>query len=423
MEDARARSPRRAKPLPGGVPPAGAAPSGRTLRVALLTNVVSPYRVPVYRDLSETRGWQLRVFVEAESEPGWERAYAGTHERGCRAFDVERVRSASFGRRVNVHGAGDASQRVETRVPIGAFAALQRFRPDAIISGELGARSAFAALYARLYRVPLTIWTYQSRSWAATAGALRRVWRGALLDRADAVVGMGRQAREVLASLGVPPERLFDAPNAHDRDGLAAGLASCDATAVRAAQRAALGCRDRVALLAGRLVAAKGVRPLLAAWRSLDAPLRRDWTLLAVGDGPLRPELEAAARDAEPGEIVCAGAIAASNMAEFYAGADLLLFPSLGDPWGLVVNEALACGVPALCSKLAGCADDLMRHGENGWTFDPLDAGDFASALARALSCADLARMGERGRETVKRFTPEEMADGLRKAVAHATRG
>jgi len=412
--------------VPGAIAPAGAnakgAPPGRPLRVALLTNILSPYRVPVYRDLSETRGWQLRVFVEAESERGWERAYAGAHERGCRAFDVEIVRSASIGRRVNVHGEGDASQRIEMRVPIGAFGALHRFHPDVILSGELGARTAFAALYARLYRVPFAIWSYQSRSWAATAGALRRAWRRALLDRADAVVGMGSQAREVLLSLGVSPDRLFDAPNAHDRDALAAGMVACDATAVRAAQRAGLGCRERVALLAGRLVAAKGVRPLLTAWKALDASLRRDWTLLAVGDGPLRSEVEAAARGAEPGEIVCAGAVAASDMAEFYAGADLLLFPSLGDPWGLVVSEALACGVPVLCSKLAGCADDLVRPGENGWIFDPIDARDFGSALARALSCADLARMGECGRETAKRFTPEEMADGLRGAIAHATR-
>jgi glycosyltransferase involved in cell wall biosynthesis len=232
---------------------------------------------------------------------------------------------------------------------------------------------------------------------------------------------MGSQAREVLHSLGVPPQRLFDAPNAHDRDGLAAALAGCDTTAVRAAQRAALGCRERVALVAGRLVAAKGVRPLLIAWRSMEASLRSDWTLLFVGDGPLRGEIEAAARAAEPGEIACAGAIPSSGMADFYAGADLLVFPSLGDPWGLVVNEALACGVPALCSRLAGCADDLIRPGENGWLFDPTDAGDFSRTLTRALTAGDLEEMGARGRHTAKRFAPEEMANGLRRAVTHAT--
>jgi glycosyltransferase involved in cell wall biosynthesis len=140
-----------------------------------------------------------------------------------------------------------------------------------------------------------------------------------------------------------------------------------------------------------------------------------------VGNGPLRGEIETAARAAEPGEIACAGAIPSSEMADFYAGADLLVFPSLGDPWGLVVNEALACGVPALCSRLAGCADDLIRPGENGWLFDPTDAGDFSRTLTRALTAEDLEEMGARGRNTAKRFAPEEMANGLRRAVAHAT--
>ena len=270
--------------------------------------------------------------------------------------------------------------------------------------------------------MPLVIWSYQSRAWAATAKRARRAWRRALLARADAVVGMGIQAREVLRALGVPDARLFDAPNAHDHESLTAALAGRDATALRAALRAGLGCRERVALVAGRLVPAKGVRPLLAAWRELDPKLRDAWTLLFVGDGPLRAEIEAAAAAGAHGEILCSGAVAASDMVDFYVGADLLVFPSLGDPWGLVVSEALACGVPVLCSQLAGCADDLIRPGENGWRFDPLDAAGFRRALGAALTCPDRDRMGRNGRDLAKCFAPEIMAAGLRRAVLHAAR-
>lgn len=390
------------------------------LRVALLTNILSPYRLPVYRDLGETPGWQLRVLVGAESNPDWQRAYAGAHERGSRVLDVEIVRSRAFRRREVTHRAGGGAQSVEIQLPFGALEALLRFRPDVVVSAELGARTALSALYARGARIPLVIWSYQSRAWAATAGRARRAWRRALLARADAVVGMGAQAREVLRGLGVPEARLFDAPNAHDHESLTAALAGRDATALRAGLRAGLGCREKLALVAGRLVAAKGIRPLLAAWRGLAPELRDAWTLLFVGDGPLRPEIEQAAAAGAAGEILCCGAVAARDMADFYAGADLLVFPSLGDPWGLVVNEALACGVPVLCSRLAGCADDLIRPGENGWHFDPLDADDFSRALAGALRCPDRERMGHRACEVAKRFTPGCMADGMRRAIAHA---
>jgi glycosyltransferase involved in cell wall biosynthesis len=150
------------------------------------------------------------------------------------------------------------------------------------------------------------------------------------------------------------------------------------------------------------------------------AERRRDWTLLFVGDGPLRGEVEAAAASAAPGEIARIAALPAADLAPVYAAADLLVFPSLGDPWGLVVNEALAAGLPVLCSALAGCADDLIRDDENGWCCDPTDPAAFSRALAQALASPELARMGARGRDLAKRLSPEAMAAGLRRAVCHA---
>jgi glycosyltransferase involved in cell wall biosynthesis len=390
------------------------------MRVALLTNLLTPYRIPVFRDLSATPGWRLRVLVSRAADPRWTRAYAGAFERGRAELEVERVRGPSFPRRFVSHTGDGGAQSVVSHVPLGALAALRRFAPDVIVSGELGLRSWLAWLYARRAGVPLVLWTYPSRSVAATWSPLGRGWRGALLGQADAVVGMGAQAREVLRGLGVPTQRLFDAPNAHDAEAIEHALAGTDVGMARHGLRAALGARERICLVAGRLVAPKGLRPLLVAWTQLPADLRAHWTLLFVGDGPLRGEIEAAAARAAPGEIALAGALPAARMAELYTAADLLVFASLGDPWGLVVNEALACGLPVLCSRLAGCADDLVSDGENGWVFDPTDATAFAAALARALGCPHLARLGARARDTAKRFGPEVMAAGLRRAITSA---
>ena len=113
-------------------------------------------------------------------------------------------------------------------------------------------------------------------------------------------------------------------------------------------------------------------------------------------------------------------ALQPQELVEVYAAAELVVFPSLGDPWGLVVNEAFACGRPVLCSRLAGCADDLLRPGANGWLSDPTDADAFAQTLGEALTSPDLARLGTRARATAERFQPERMADGLRRAILHA---
>ena len=115
---------------------------------------------------------------------------------------------------------------------------------------------------------------------------------------------MGRQAREALEALGVAPARIFDAPNAHDHDAFLAARARVEPEAVRRALAEGLGCRDRIALVAGRLVPVKGIAPLLAAWERLPEKIRDDWTLLFVGSGPLASMIEEASAAEPDGAIV-----------------------------------------------------------------------------------------------------------------------
>lgn len=388
------------------------------MRVALLTNLLTPYRLPVYRDLAATPGWQLRVFLSAASDPSRRRALDGAYGEGCASLHVEIVSGLSLRRRVRTHRAYDAEQWATLHVPWGAFGALRRFAPDVVVTSELGPRTAIAAAYAALFGLPLVIWSYHSRTSAAAVGPVRRALRRSLLARGDAIVGMGVQAREVLRGLGVPPERLFDAPNAHAAEWWERRLAALDRHAERLALRAALRARERVALVVGRLEPVKGIAPLLDAWRALPETARAGWTLLFVGDGPLAGAVADAQRSDDA--IALLPAQRPDALAGIFAASDLLIFPSLGDTWGLVVNEAMACGLPVLCSRLAGCADDVVAPGENGWLFDPTDAADFHAALATALADPARAEIGMRARDTSKRFGPATLANGLRRAILHA---
>ena len=384
------------------------------MRVALLTNIATPYRVPVYEALAATSGWKLRVFVSADSE--FDRSW---RLQPC-SLDVERVPGLAFLGRNRTRGPVAIEQAVTRHLPLGLLQALRRFGPDVVVSNELGARTWLALLYCTILRVPLVMWSYHSRLSASVAGPVRRaLWR-LLLTRAQAVIGMGVQARQVLRRLGVPRDRIFDAPNAHDRDGLEQALAGVDAEARLTELAEELEGRKRIALVAGRLVGAKGIGPLLAAWNRLPESLRADWTLLFIGSGPLDTLIDEASVAQEEGEIVRVPAVQQSEVIPFYACSDLLVFASLGDNWGLVVNEAFACAVPALVSCFAGCADDLVEDGENGWVFDPTNGEEFTRALGSALSSPDLERMAKRARETAARFQPSVMTAGFRRAIRHA---
>jgi glycosyltransferase involved in cell wall biosynthesis len=227
----------------------------------------------------------------------------------------------------------------------------------------------------------------------------------------------------VLRARGVPDARIVDAPNAHDRSGFEKRLAGLDREAVARDLRAGLGARAKIALVAGRLFPVKGVLPLLEAWARVPAATRGDWTLLFVGSGPLAGAVARARERHAPGEIVQLPALQPEAMVELYAGSDLLVFPSLGDVWGLAVNEAMHCGLPVVCSSRAGCAADLVVPGENGWLADAADPAAFAAVLTAALASDRLAAMGARARAAIAPYTPESLAASLRTAVERVERG
>ena len=167
------------------------------------------------------------------------------------------------------------------------------------------------------------------------------------------------------------------------------------------------------------LVPLKGIDALLAAWRTLPDAIRAGWTLLFVGSGPLADRVRAAAAS-DPEAIAQVPAVAPEALPRYYAAARLLVFPTLADTWGLVVNEAMASGLPVMCSTRAGCAEEMLVPGENGWLFDPADAAGFSETLLDALAEPAPERLGARAIATAERFTPERMAEGMRRAVRFA---
>ena len=126
-----------------------------------------------------------------------------------------------------------------------------------------------------------------------------------------------------------------------------------------------------------------------------------------MGDGEDRAALERA----ELGPNVVQrfiGAVPYADLPRHYAESDILLFPSLMDEWGFVVNEAMATGLPVLGSIYSQAVDELVRDGETGWVFDPLDRGSVAAALTRAIDAGPTvwAAMGETARQRIASLTP-----------------
>lgn len=119
-----------------------------------------------------------------------------------------------------------------------------------------------------------------------------------------------------------------------------------------------------------RLVPKKNVKSLLDAWKFVEKNYE-DYTLDILGDGPLAEELKTYKDELGLKHVNFIGAIPNERLPEFLTSADAFISPSLYESWGLVVNEAMAAGLPVLLSTKINAAHTLLKDGENGYLFDP----------------------------------------------------
>lgn len=196
---------------------------------------------------------------------------------------------------------------------------------------------------------------------------------GAFIPRFDGYLVVGTRARQYLLRYGADPSRCFDAPHSVDNVFFASACERQRRERVRLRGELGLPVDAVVLLFAGKFVEVK--RPEMFVTAVAAASRQAPVAGLMVGDGPLRQAVESSiARLHAP--IRLAGFLNQTEMARAYAASDVLVVPSLSETWGLVVNEAMACGLPAVVSDGVGCAPDLVVPGVTGEMFlaDSVDA-------------------------------------------------
>lgn len=171
-------------------------------------------------------------------------------------------------------------------------------------------------------------------------------------------------------------------------------------------------------IFAGHLIPRKGVKELLQACLSLQQKKYQDYTLLIVGDGLQRQELENfVAQNNLQDNVRWVGYVNYEQVGAYYQQADIFVFPTLEDVWGLVAVEAMMFGKPILCSQWAGAAE-MVKDGENGYIFDPYQPEKLAELMSEFINRPDLiASMGAKSQEIMANYTPNTVAKNLAEVV------
>lgn len=288
-------------------------------------------------------------------------------------------------------------------------AALDRFAPDVLV----------ACGYSGLTPLPL-IRAFRARGGAALFWSesteqdhRRRWWKELVKARRvrnfDGAFVAGQPHRRYLEKLGMPAKRICVVGGVVDNEAFAALAADyrADAEVVRGRH----GLPPHYFLFVGRFIPEKNLDSLLAAYAQYRrAAASSPWQLVLVGGGPEEGRLRAQARRLDG--VRFAGLRQLPDLAAFYALADCFVLPSRSEPWGLVVNEAMACSLPVLVSRQCGCAEDLVVHGRNGLVFDA-DQPDALtdSMLALASERFDRRAMGNESLAHVRTFSLRAYGD------------
>lgn len=336
----------------------------RPARLAFLVHSVSPYRLPIIEELNKQ--FDLRVIVSgAESNRRWEQLHIpGVATR--RAWGVMLRTSVK-------RPAGGVLEERHLHMNPGYFWELVRFRPDVIISTEMGFRSVLAVLYGKLFRKPVVVWWEGGRHSSRLYGnsPLKRLLRHRFfVPQVKHWLSFGDVSTEYLESVGVVKRRIQQVQNAVDDRAF-----SVDAEPYPLTVPA-----PRI-LFVGRLIENKGIYPLLTALASAQAR-GYECSLVVVGEGPEAARFESQRRQLGITRYQRIDWIEPDEMPSIYKACDFMVFPTFDDVWGLVVNEAILAGVPVISSPFAGCAAELLPPTN---IFNPHDPIEFESIVLNAL--------------------------------------
>jgi len=370
-------------------------------------------RLRVLHTACETRGWRLIALETAPDDD----LYAWRIEEGTTTFQRE------------VLFPGHSFHDVPPRSMHGAMTeALDRLQPDAVAIHSYAFPDARAALLWCRRRRRAAILMIDSRANDAHRVGWREAFKRRIVAQYDAALTAGGSQRRYLERLGIPPAVIFEGYDVVDNEAFAQDAQASLTSPSSALLLPGLDDPHPFFLASNRFIERKNLPLLLRAYARYRTQAGAEaWRLIMLGDGEERERLHRLA-DALglSGEIVWAGFRQIEDLPAYYARAGAFVHPSIADQWALVVNEAMACGLPVVVSTGAGCIEDLVREGDNGYSFDPMDEAGLADRLYRIAHASDRNAMGQRSREIVaawslNRFTTS-MLDAAQSGKTRADR-
>lgn len=381
-------------------------------RLALVASHVIQYQDPLFRRLAADPEIDLTVFYC--SRAGAE-AYHDREMQTTVQWDIETLQGYRYAFLRNFGFGGRWARLINPGIVTGIRG--DRFDAAAFLTGWGTITSLLGIVACHVRGVPFFLFGDSSAP-PPEKGFVPRIRAKilrALFRQAAGILVSGHQNAEYYRHYGADPGKFFFVPFAIDNERFARD--SRFDPGEREAMRARFGAsaEQRILVFSGKLVPHKDPLTLVRAVASMRH--RKRVLILFLGHGELRETLESYARRHDV-RIHFAGFVNQRDLPKYYAAGDLLVLPSLFEPRGLVVNEAMACGLMPVVSDRCGCIGDLAVPGDNAVVFPAGDPAALAAELDRLVYEPELLqRMTRRSREIISTWSFEQAVQGLKEAL------
>ncbi len=372
------------------------------MKVIIVTNIPNPYRIPLFNELNEmllADGKELKVIFAAET---YSRRKFVIDLNDCK-FNFEFLGSdqMTFGN----------SERTTFKYE-KLSDVFKKEQPDVIIVSGFSMATIKTWWYTRFNKAKFIIWSGSVSTKQKGLSLLRSLQRRLLAASASAFIVYGNRAGKYLSTLRVPQQKIFKAINTVDTSFFSEKTAELK-------EKGPKGSNKHNLCYVGYLSERKNVKQLLLCIRKL-TDKRSDFKLDLIGDGDDKETLQQFAMELNLENIVhFVGFKQKSELPEYYAATDVFLFQTNFDIWGLVLNEAMAAGLPCIASPNAGAVDDLIKDNETGFIIDYKNVNSIVEKIEYLFDHPDHAKqIGKNAKQFIlQNATAQKSAQGFLDAV------
>lgn len=377
------------------------------MKIWLIQNIIAPYRVELFRRIAQTEGIEFKLIVLAKrlrSAPQWDFSLE------TMPFEAERVPGWCF------------YTGYEEQICINPALLLKMLRekPDVVVCAGFSFASLLTLVYRLITGHHYVVWNEGTFYTESRHSFFRKFLRRIISRSAGIFISAGSVSKRYLESL-LPEsfqKAFFISYNCIDNHAFSMACERVKGDSEFKDFRKRFP--DKNILYAGQLIDRKGVMQLLQVYAQTAVKYPDPVGLIFVGQGPLKNHIENEKTNHKWKHVFLEGFIPHGELPKYYAIADVFMLLSLYDPNPLVVFEALACGLPIICSERAGNAIDFIVDGKNGYIVDPTDICDIVQKTTDLLQTARREEIASFSRSIVQKANYDDSAKAFVDACCYA---